>query len=164
MGLIMAKILVTYYSRTGNTEELAKAVAEGVKDAGGNVSLKRVNEVSVEELPTYDGIVIGSPVYFGGMAAEVKKLIDESIGARRKLENKVGAAFVTSRHRTGGKETTLLSILEAMLVHGMVVIGDPIETGGHYGAAGADEQGRKEAHGLGRRIVKVAEKLSVSKS
>jgi len=164
MGLIMAKILVTYYSRTGNTEELAKAVAEGVKDAGGNVTLKRVNEVNVEELPTYDGIVIGSPVYFGGMAAEVKKLIDESIGARRKLENKVGAAFVTSRHRTGGKETTLLSILEAMLVHGMIVIGDPIETGGHYGAAGADEQGRKEAHGLGRRIVKVAEKLSVSKS
>jgi len=160
----MIKILVTYYSKTGNTEELAKAVADGVRDAGGNATLKKVGEVRAEELPTYNGIVIGSPVYFGGMAAEVKKLIDESIKIRRKLENKVGAAFVTSRHRTGGKETTLLSILGAMLVHGMVVIGDPMETGGHYGAAGADEQGRKEAYGLGKRIVKIAERLSVSKS
>ncbi len=123
-----------------------------------------MNEVDVAELPTYDGIIIGSPVYFGTMAAEVKKLIDESISIRRKLEGKVGAAFVTSRHRTGGKETTLLSILEAMLVHGMIVIGDPIETGGHYGAAGdgkeVDEQAQKEARGLGRRVVNIAEKLS----
>jgi len=161
LGLSMTKILIAYYSRTGNTEELAKAVAEGVKDAGGEATLKEVGEVHPEELLAYDGIVIGSPVYFGGMAADVKKLIDESICVRRKLENKVGAAFVTSRHRTGGKETTLLSILEAMLVHGMVVIGDPIETGGHYGAAGADEQGRKEAYGLGKRIVKIAERLNM---
>lgn len=162
--VIMTKVLVTYYSKTGNTEKLAMAVSEGVKDAGGTVVLKSVNEVNVAELPAYDGIIIGSPVYFGTMAAEVKKLIDDSISVRRKLEGKVGAAFVTSRHRTGGKETTLLSILEAMLVHGMIVIGDPIETGGHYGAAGdgidVDERAQKEARGIGRRVVDIAEKLS----
>lgn len=162
--VIMTKVLVTYYSKTGNTEKLAIAVSEGVKNAGGTVAPKSVNEVDVAELPIYDGIVIGSPAYFGTMAAEVKKLIDESISVRRKLEGKVGAAFVTSRHRTGGKETALLSILGAMLMHGMVIIGDPIETGGHYGAAGdgidVDEQAQKEARGLGRRVVEVAEKLS----
>ncbi|HIH36758.1 MAG TPA: flavodoxin family protein [Methanocellales archaeon] len=153
------KILVTYYSKTGHTEELAKAVAEGVKDTGGVAVLKKVSEVDVEELPTYDGIIIGSPVYFGNMAAEVKRLIDDSISVRRKLEGKVGATFVTSRHRTGGKETTMLSILEAMLIHGMVVVGDPIEVGGHYGAAGTDEQAKKEAFWLGKRVTIIAEKL-----
>lgn len=124
--VIMTKVLVTYYSKIVNTEKLAMAVSEGVKDSGGTVALKSVNEVDVTELPIYDGIVIGSPVYFGIMAAEVKKLIDESISVHsRKLEGKVGAAFVTSRHRTGGKETALLSILGAMLMHGMIIIGDP---------------------------------------
>ncbi|MBU2617567.1 MAG: NAD(P)H-dependent oxidoreductase [Euryarchaeota archaeon] len=155
----MVKVLVTYYSKTGHTEELAKAVAEGVREAGGTAALKKVSEVDVAELPTYDGIIIGSPVYFGTMASEVKKLIDDSISVRRKLEGKVGAAFVTSRHRTGGKETTLLSILEAMLIHGMVVVGDPIEVGGHYGAAGTDEQAKKEALGLGKRVTEIAGKL-----
>lgn len=93
------------------------------------------------------------------MASEVKRLIDDSISVRRKLEGKVGATFVTSRHRTGGKETTMLSILEAMLIHGMIVVGDPIEVSGHYGAAGSDEQAKKEAFGLGKRVTEIAEKI-----
>ncbi len=155
----MVKILVTYYSKMGHTEELAKSVVDGIKDGGGIAVLKKVSEIDAEELPDYDGIVIGSPVYFGNMASEVKRLIDDSISVRRKLEGKVGATFVTSRHRTGGKETTMLSILGAMLIHGMVVVGDPIEVGGHYGAAGSDEQAKKEAFGLGKRVTELAEKL-----
>lgn len=156
----MTKILVTYYSSTGNTEKLAKAVAEGVESAGGQVTLKKVSELKVKDLVDYDGIIIGSPVYFGSMAAEVKKFIDDSIAVRRKLEGKVGAAFVTSGHRTGGKETTMLSILNAMLIHGMIVIGDPISVGGHYGAAGADEIGEREGRALGRRVTELAGKLA----
>lgn len=155
----MVKILVIYYSKTGHTEELAKYVVDGIKDSGGVAVLKKVSEIDAKELPDYDGIVIGSPVYFGNMASEVKRLIDDSISVRRKLEGKVGATFVTSRHRTGGKETTMLSILEAMLIHGMVVVGDPIEVGGHYGAAGTDDQAKKEAFGLGKRVTEIAEKL-----
>jgi NAD(P)H dehydrogenase (quinone) len=92
----------------------------------------------------------------------VKKFIDESVKVRGKLENKVGAAFSSSAHRAGGRETTMLSILEAMLIHGMVVCGDPLSTGGHYGAASngsPDEQAERECRELGRRVALLAERL-----
>jgi len=152
----MAEILIVYYSRTGNTEKLAKAVAEGVREAGGNPTLKKVDEIDINQLPEYDGIIAGSPVYFGTMAAELKKFFDESIQVRKKLFNKVGAGFATSAHRTGGKETTILSILQAMLISGMIIVGDPFETGGHYGAAGYDETGLKEGKALGKRVAELA--------
>jgi len=155
----MTEILVVYYSKSGNTEKLAKAVAEGVKDGGGNPTLKNLDEVEVTELPEYDGIIAGSPVYFGTMAADMKKFFDRSIVVRKKLFNKVGAAFATSAHRTGGKETTILSILQAMLISGMAVMGDPLETGGHYGAAGSDETGLKEGRALGKRVAEFADRL-----
>jgi len=155
----MSEILIVYYSRSGSTEKLAKAVAEGVKEGKGNPTLKKVDEIDVNELPDYDGIIAGSPVYFGTMAAELKKFFEESVVVRRKLFNKVGAAFATGAHRTGGKETTLLSILQAMLINGMIIVGDPFETGGHYGAAGSDEVGLKEGRALGKRVAELAGQL-----
>jgi NAD(P)H dehydrogenase (quinone) len=154
----MSEILIVYYSRAGNTEKLAKAVAEGVREGGGNPTLNTVDEVDMNKLPEYDGIIAGSPVYFGMMAAELKKFFDESVVmVRKKMVNKVGAAFVTGAHRTGGKETTLISILQAMLITGLVVVGDPLETGGHYGAAGSDEVGLKEGRALGKRVAELAD-------
>ncbi len=70
----MKKVLVLYYSRTGNTEKMAKMIAQGLTDKGVTVDLKRVEEISVDNLPEYDGYIIGSPNYFGTMAAEVKKI------------------------------------------------------------------------------------------
>ena len=154
----MSQILIVYYSRGGNTEKLAKAVAEGVREAGGHPSIKTVDEVDINTLPDYDGIIAGSPVYFGMMAAELKKFFDESVVVvRKKLTNKIGAAFTTGAHRTGGKETTLISIIQAMLITGLVVVGDPLETGGHYGAAGSDETGLKEGRALGKRVAELAD-------
>ncbi len=153
----MSQIIIVYYSRSGNTEKLAKAVAEGVREGGGTPTLKSVDEIDIHELPDYDGIIAGSPVYYGSMAAELKKFFDESVIVRRKLFNKVGAAFATGAHRTGGKETTLISILQAMLINGMVVVGDPFETGGHYGAAGSDDVGLKEGKALGKRVAELAD-------
>ncbi len=158
----MARILVLYYSRTGNTKRMAEEVARGAREAGAEVVLKDVREARVEELLEADGVIIGSPAYFAGPAAEVKKFLDESIRVRGKLEGKVGAAFCSSRHRAGGRETTMLSILHSLLVHGMVVCGDPLSTGGHFGAAanGApDEQAEKECRGLGRKVAQLAERL-----
>lgn len=155
----MSSILIIYYTRAGNTEKLAKAVAEGVREGGGTPTVRKVDEVDVSELPGYDGIIAGSPVYFGMMAAELKKFFDESVTVRKKMVNKVGAAFVTGAHRTGGKETTLISILQAMLIEGLVVVGDPLETGGHYGAAGSDETGLKEGRALGKRVAELADML-----
>lgn len=152
----MSAILIVYYSRAGNTEKLAKAVADGVREGGGNPTLKKADEVDVNELPEFDGIIAGSPVYYGTMAAELKKFFDESVVVRKKLFNKIGAAFATGAHRTGGKETTLISILQAMLINGMIIVGDPLETGGHYGAAGSDEVGLKEGKALGKRVAELA--------
>jgi len=153
----MSEILIVYYSRSGNTGKLAKAVAEGVSEAGGHPTVKSVEEIDINTLPDYDGIIAGSPVYFGTMAADLKKFFEESVAVRKKLTNKVGAAFVTGAHRTGGKETTLMSIIQAMLISGMAVVGDPLETGGHYGAAGSDEMGLKEGRALGKRVAQLAD-------
>lgn len=153
----MSNILIVYYSRGGNTEKLAEAIAEGVDEGGGNSTLKAVEDVEIKDLPEFDGIIAGSPVYYGTMASELKKFFDESVVVRKKLFNKVGAAFATSAHRTGGKETTILSIIQAMLINGMIIVGDPLETGGHYGAAGSDEIGLKEGRALGKRVAELAD-------
>ena len=158
----MAKVLVIYYSRTGNTEQMANEVGNGAVEVGADTRLKKAAEVEMDDLRWADGIIIGSPTYFGLPTQEVKAVIDKSIEVRRELENKVGAAFASSKHRAGGRETTILAILQAMLVHGMVVCGDPISSGGHYGAAsnGApDEQAMKECKELGKRVALLAEKI-----
>ncbi len=159
----MSKILIVYYSRAGNTKKLAEAIAQGVLEGKGIPEIKSVIDIDISDVPEYDGIIAGSPVYYGSMAAELKRFFDESVVIRRKLVNKVGAAFTTGAHRTGGKETTLLSILQAMLINGMIIVGDPLETGGHYGAAGSDEIGQKEGHALGKRVAELADILNMKK-
>ena len=148
----MAKLLVTYYSRTGNTEQMAELVAEGAKEiAGVAVDLRPVASVTADDLLNYDAIVIGSPVYYGTMAAEVKQLIDESVAHHQKLDGKVGGAFASSGGPGGGNETTVMDILKALLIHGMIVKGDA--EGDHYGpiAVGApDQRSAKECRKLGR--------------
>lgn len=106
----MRKILVVYHSETGNTEKMAEAVAKGAKEVGGiNVEVKKVEETSNEDLLEVDGIVIGSPTYFGQMSAVMKDFIDRSYpDVWGKLEGKVGAAFTTSLWEVGGNETALL--------------------------------------------------------
>jgi len=74
-------------------------------------------------------------LYFGTMAAELKAVFDKFVSVRKKMENKVGAAFATSADASGGKETTIMSIIQAMLIYGMVIAGDPLDATGHYGAS-----------------------------
>lgn len=158
------KILVMYYSRSGNTKSLADAVAEGVKEVKGvDCLLKSAGEVTKDDFLSADGIIAGSPVYFGTMAAELKEVFDKFVATRPKMENKVGGAFATSGDISGGKETTLLSIIQALLIYGMIIVGDPLEATGHYGVtavgkpdAAAKENGKK----LGRRIAGLVKKLA----
>ncbi len=158
----MVQVLVAYSSRSGNTEKLARAVARGAEQAGARVVCKRASDTTRADLVEADAIVLGSPVYFGSVTAEMKDLIDRSVAVRRKLRNKVGAAFTTAGHHTGGKETTLLTMLLAFLIHEMVVVGDPIETGGHYGIACLGEPGPDDERAgelLGARVADVARRL-----
>ncbi|MEM1507379.1 MAG: NAD(P)H-dependent oxidoreductase [Candidatus Bathyarchaeia archaeon] len=130
----MVNILIVYDSRTGNTEKTAFLVAEGVRKVNGvNCIVKRVDETNLDDLLNADGIIIGSPTYYGGMSAKIKDLIDKSVKIHGKLEGKVGAAFTTSGGTATGAETTLLSIINALLIHGMIVKGNPEDK--HYGLA-----------------------------
>lgn len=138
----MPKALVIYYSESGNTKKMAEAVVEGIKKEGVEALLKDVKDTDAEELLNFDAIAIGSPTYYGAMSAEIKKLLDESVSFHGKLEGKVGAAFSSSANIGGGNETTILAILNAMLIHGMIIRGD--SQGGHYGpvAIGSPIPGR----------------------
>ena len=159
----MAAILVVYHSETGHTARMAQVVAEAAREAGGTVVLKSVHDTSAEELTRYDGIIVGSPTYYGLMSAPVKKLFDDSVQFHHRLAGKVGGAFTSSGNVGGGNETTILSILQAMLIHGMVVQGT--SRGDHYGpvAIGApDERADAEARALGRRVAELAQKLAAA--
>ncbi|HYA48891.1 MAG TPA: flavodoxin domain-containing protein [Burkholderiales bacterium] len=127
----MPKALVCYYSRTGNTQKLAARMAEVLTEEGLETDLKKVEETAAADLLGYDCIVLGSPTYYGTMAWEMKKLLDESVKFHGKLKGKVGGAFTSSANIGGGNETTILDIVQALLIHGMVVRGD--HRFDHYG-------------------------------
>jgi NAD(P)H dehydrogenase (quinone) len=157
------KILVLYYSKGGNTRKLAEAVAAGVGQIEGmEAVLRHTDEVTRDDFIDSAGIIAGTPVYFGSMAAPLKKVLDDFVGVRRRMENKIGAAFATSGDPSGGKETTIMSILQALLIYGMIIVGDPLSATGHYGVAcvgapdsGALENGRK----LGLRVAELARQV-----
>jgi len=157
------QVLVIYYSRTGNTHKLAQAVSEGVESVESvRCLLRSTEEVKREDFVESDGIIAGSPVYFGVMAAELKKVFDDFVSVRRKTENKVGAAFATGGDASGGKETTMMSIIQAMLIYGMIIVGDPMSATGHYGVAclGApDASARQNGFKLGARVAELVKKL-----
>lgn len=156
----MARVLIIYHSKTGNTEAMSEAVEEGVKKEGVEVIRKRLEEASIHELPQFDGIIIGSPTYFAAATAEVKRFIDDSIKYYRQLCGKVGAAFVSSGGLGGGGETALISILQGFLTHGMVVPG--YTGGGHYGpvSIGApDEEKKKACQEMGTIVARLVKKL-----
>jgi NAD(P)H dehydrogenase (quinone) len=157
----MAKLLVCYYSRTKHTEHMAEAVAEGAREVeGADVTLLPVANVGARDLLAYDGIVMGSPTYYGTMAAELKQLLDESVAIHGQLAGKVGGAFASSANVGGGNETTVLDILKALLIHGMVVEGTA--EGDHYGPVAigdVDDRSRRECLKLGRIVAALAVKL-----
>ena len=157
----MAKVWIVYYSRSGNTAKMADYVAEGVKAEGVDVTCKPVEDTSLEEMLEADGIIMGSPTYYGTMAAELKAFIDESVRDHGKWVGKVGGAFSSSGGIGGGNETTVLDILKAQLIHGMIVQGDP--QGDHYGpiAIGApDDRSKAECEKLGRRVAQLVKQLA----
>lgn len=157
----MTRILIVYDSKTGNTEKMASVIAEGAKRIESTkVVVKRADQTGTKDLVNADAIVMGSPTYYGGMSGKLKSLIDESVRVHGKLDGKVGAAFTSSGGTATGAETTLLSILQAMLVHGMIVQGRSDDK--HYGAAAVGQSKDKDIEScrdLGERVAKLASKL-----
>jgi NAD(P)H dehydrogenase (quinone) len=157
----MPKVLVVYDSRTGNTQTMALSVAKGAEKAGVTVTVKKAEETKISDLLAADGIIMGSPVYFGQMSTKLKALIDESIKVHHKLSGKVGGVFANSGGTASGGETTMLSIIEAMLIHGMIVQGRADDK--HYGVAVEGEPKKEDladCEELGGRVAALVLKLN----
>ncbi|MBY0247654.1 MAG: NAD(P)H-dependent oxidoreductase [Nitrospiraceae bacterium] len=164
------KVLVTYHSLSGNTERMADAVAEGVTSVPGTLAvLKRVGQVTADDLFSSDAVIVGSPVYWSNMSGEVKTFFDNwqfkfGVFPEFKMKNKVGAAFATGGQISSGKEITMLTILAAMLGNQMIVVSG----GGAFGASattegdspGIDKKELADAKALGRRVADVAKLIS----
>ena len=201
----MSKILVLYYSSYGHLAKMADAVAEGARSAGAEVDVRRVPETApfyvaqaagfvadhshavledVNELASYDGIIVGAPTRFGRMASQMASFWDRAGGVwfQGQLNGKVGGAFTSTATQHGGQETTLFSIITNLLHFGLTVVGldygfqgqsgvGEVKGGSPYGATTiADGDGSRQpseveldgARYQGRRIAEVANKLAVS--
>ena len=196
----MAEILVLYFSRHGSVASLAKNISRGVESINGctarvrtvpavsatteatedSIPLSGPPYASTSDLEECDGIIIGSPAYFGSMAAPLKHFLDQTIpqwltGA---LVNKPAAAFTSSSSYHGGQETALLSMLVPLMHHGAILVGIPYteeslnttKTGGApYGATHISGQDSKLpfsddekmlCHALGKRVARIASLIS----
>jgi NAD(P)H dehydrogenase (quinone) len=158
----MVRVLVVYDSRTGNTEKMALAVAEGANQVkGAQVAVQNVDKTKMQDLLDADAIIMGSPTYYGNMSGKLKSFIDQSNKIHGKLRGKVGGAFTSSGGTACGAETTLLSILKAMLVHGMIIQGRTDDK--HYGAAAVESPNEEETGfcvELGKRVATLASALA----
>lgn len=156
----MAKILVAYFSRSGNTAEMAKLVGEGAREVVEKVTVKSVADTTPDDLVEYDGIIMGSPTYYGTMAAQLKQLLDDSVRHHGELVGKVGGAFSSSGGPGGGNETTVMDILKCLLIHGMIIPGNA--QGDHYGpiSVGApDERSVEQCLAMGRIVGNLTKRL-----
>jgi len=141
----MTKVLVLYYSAYGHIEAMANAIAQGAREAGATVDIKRVPELvppevakashfkvdqaasvaKIDDLVNYDAIVVGTGTRFGRMASQMANFLDQAGGlwVRGALNGKVGGAFTATATQHGGQETTLYSIIGNLLHFGMVIVG-----------------------------------------
>ena len=140
----MAKVLVLYYSSWGHMEQMAKAAADGAREAGADVTVKRVPELVPEavaksahykldqdapiadplELENYDAIIIGAATRYGAPAAQMKNFMDQTgpLWAKGALLNKVGSAMVSTATQHGGQELALVATQIFFQHHGMIIV------------------------------------------
>jgi len=156
----MARGLVIYYSKSGNTKAMANIIAESMETSGLPTKCKSVSDVKVDDLLNVDAIVVGSPTYYGRAAGTIAQFFDESVSKHGKLDGKIGAAFSSSANTGGGNETTVCEINNMLLIHGMIVQGDP--QGDHYGPVSIgkpDDRVQKQCRRRGHRIAELTLKM-----
>lgn len=163
LAAFVPQILIAYYSHGGNTRKMAEALAKVVEESGCEVILEQINDFTLSKLPSADGLLLGSPCYFGSMAAPVKRLLDESIKyfGKELLVGKAAGVFCSSNSIGGGGETTLISMTLGLMIHGMVIQGS--KQGGHFGplAIGEpDERVLAECRAYGEQFVGLVRNLT----
>ena len=156
----MASGLVIYYSRSGNTRQMAEVITKSMNAAGVKTKCKSVTDAKISDLLEADAIVVGSPTYYGRMAGPIADFFDESVSKHGKLDGKVGGAFSSSANIGGGNETTIVNIINMLNIHGMVIQGDP--QGDHYGPVSIgkpDDRVISQCKRRGQRIAELTIKL-----
>jgi len=149
----MSKAIIIYYTRSGTTRKMAETISEELQKRKITVDLMTSDQVEINNLVNYDLIIIGTPTYYGTMAAEIKKLLDNSIRLHGRLDGKLGGAFSSSANAAGGNETAILSVLSALLIHGMLVKG--MAEGSHYGPVAIksfDDRAEKECRSYANQL------------
>lgn len=145
----MAKAAIIFYSQTGTTYELAKAVEEGARETGAETRLLKVKETAPDEvwmgnenwkkhrqdtehlkeatnddLVWADAIIFGTPTRYGLPSAQLKNFIDQTGGlwAKGALTNKIGSSFTSTATAHGGQEATILAINTAFYHWNMIIV------------------------------------------
>ena len=168
----LARVLLLFDSRGGLTEQLAQAVAEGVRSVeGAELRYRRIDEADPKELQEIDALILGSPNW-SGMTGKLKEWMDYSgdLWETGELAGKPGGCFTAGWSRSGGTEATLLQLMHLILSHGMVFVGLPWSetmrrSGSYYGATAYGEvtdEDRAQARALGRRVAETALALLAS--
>ncbi len=153
-------ILVLYYSQSGNVRNMAIAVEEGARGAGAETKLIDVKDATVDQLLDYDGIIVGSPTYYGVIAGVLKEFFDRSYKHHGKLAGKVGGAFSSAYAMGGGMETTVMNIIQILLVHSMIVQGQL--DGNYFGVVSAGAPSKEvleQCRKLGENVSLLASRL-----
>ena len=166
----MARVLVLYDSRGGLVEELAQAVAEGVRAvSSAELVLRQVDEADPADLLLCDALIVGSPNW-SGITGKLKLWFDESgdLWESGGLAGKPSGAFTAGWSRSGGTEATLLQLVHLLMAHGMLMVGLPWTdrmriSGSYYGATAhghVTAEDLDQSRVLGRRVADLAVRLA----
>jgi multimeric flavodoxin WrbA len=136
----MKKIAVIYHSGHGHTRHIAHYVAEGARNVPGtSVDVLEATDLALdpERLTHYDGLLLGSPTYLGGVSGQFKSFMDSTgkLWRRQALKGRVAAGFTVSSLPAGDKQSTLLSMFVFGMQHGMLWVGNPFMPEQHDGVA-----------------------------
>lgn len=164
-------ILITYYSVSNHTKQMAEEVAKGANSLTGvKVHLKSIQETKEQDLLAANAIIVGSPVYNANVAPEVIRFIDSWPFDGYPLKNKIGAAFVSSGGISAGEELVQVNLLHTMLVFGMIVVGgddwqsafgaSAITDENVYKPGQIDKHFLKKGFGLGKRVAELSLRLN----
>jgi NAD(P)H dehydrogenase (quinone) len=164
------RILIAYHSRTGNTEKMAAAVREGAASVTGvEIVLRKVEDVTQDDIVKADGLVLGTPVEWGNLTAEAKRFLDrvgEALGKSGATygEGRTAAVFCTAGGPSNGQEMARMAAIAAFLAMRFVIVGGVNEEGfGSLGPQaatggkppGVNDRDRADARRFGERFARL---------
>jgi NAD(P)H dehydrogenase (quinone) len=151
----LKKVLVLYYSGSGRTRKMAKAIAEAMRPSDMKVTIEEVGKFDISLLPNYDSIILGSPTYFSNVAWQVKRVIDESIShyGGGTLKDKVAGIFTSAGTMKDGKDCLKMLKIALGYHHRMKVVEGILRVDGE-----SDKEVEKRCQEYGKKLLKEIER------